>query len=80
MIVSALGAMVMAESNDLILVFLGLEIMSIALYVLAAMNPRGRVGRGGAQVLRSRPSLLRYSSTGWPLSTARPGHQPRPDR
>jgi len=40
MIVSALGAMVMAESNDLILVFLGLEIMSIALYVLAAMNPR----------------------------------------
>ena len=40
MIVSALGAMLMAESNDLILVFLGLEIMSIALYVLAAMNPR----------------------------------------
>src|ERR1700722_15125287 len=40
MIVSALGAMVMAESNDLILVFLGLEIMSIALYVLAASNPR----------------------------------------
>jgi NADH-quinone oxidoreductase subunit N len=40
MIVSALGAMLMAESNDLILVFLGLEIMSIALYVLAGMNPR----------------------------------------
>jgi NADH-quinone oxidoreductase subunit N len=40
MIVSALGAMLMAEANDLILVFLGLEIMSIALYVLAASNPR----------------------------------------
>jgi NADH-quinone oxidoreductase subunit N len=40
MIISALGAMLMGESNDLILVFLGLEIMSIALYVLAAMNPR----------------------------------------
>src|ERR1700722_12690273 len=40
MIISAMGAMLMGESNDLILVFLGLEIMSISLYVLAAMNPR----------------------------------------
>jgi NADH-quinone oxidoreductase subunit N len=40
MLVSALGAMIMGEANDLILVFLGLEIMSIALYVLAASNPR----------------------------------------
>jgi len=30
------GAMFMGEANDLIIVFLGLEIMSIALYVLAA--------------------------------------------
>jgi NADH-quinone oxidoreductase subunit N len=40
MMVSALGAMLMGEANDLILVFLGLEIMSIALYVLAAGNAR----------------------------------------
>jgi NADH-quinone oxidoreductase subunit N len=40
MLVSASGAIVMASANDLILVFLGLEIMSIALYVLAAMNAR----------------------------------------
>jgi NADH-quinone oxidoreductase subunit N len=40
MLVSASGAMIMAESNDLIVIFLGLEIMSIALYVLAALNPR----------------------------------------
>lgn len=40
MLVSALGAMLMGEANDLILVFLGLEIMSIALYVLAAGNSR----------------------------------------
>jgi NADH-quinone oxidoreductase subunit N len=40
MMVSALGAMLMGEANDLILVFLGLEIMSIALYVLAAANTR----------------------------------------
>jgi NADH-quinone oxidoreductase subunit N len=40
MMVSAMGAMLMAEANDLILIFLGLEIMSIALYVLAAMNAK----------------------------------------
>jgi NADH-quinone oxidoreductase subunit N len=40
MLLSASGAMVMGEANDLILVFLGLEILSIALYVLAAMNAR----------------------------------------
>jgi NADH-quinone oxidoreductase subunit N len=37
---SASGAMVMGAANDLIVVFLGLEIMSIALYVLAAFNHR----------------------------------------
>ncbi|HVX22595.1 MAG TPA: NADH-quinone oxidoreductase subunit N [Acidimicrobiales bacterium] len=41
-LVSASGAMVMAEANDLILVFLGLEILSLALYVLAAFNHRRR--------------------------------------
>jgi NADH-quinone oxidoreductase subunit N len=40
MLVSASGAMIMGEANDLIVIFLGLEIMSIALYVLAALNPR----------------------------------------
>jgi len=40
MLVSATGAVIMAEANDLIVIFLGLEIMSIALYVLAAMNAR----------------------------------------
>jgi NADH-quinone oxidoreductase subunit N len=38
--VSASGAMVMAMANDLIIVFLGLEILSIALYVLTAFNYR----------------------------------------
>ncbi len=37
---SASGAMMMGAANDLIVVFLGLEIMSIALYVLAAFNPK----------------------------------------
>jgi NADH-quinone oxidoreductase subunit N len=38
--VSASGAMLMAMANDLIIVFLGLEILSIALYVLTAFNYR----------------------------------------
>jgi NADH-quinone oxidoreductase subunit N len=38
--VSASGAMIMGAANDLVLVFLGLEILSIALYVLAALNHR----------------------------------------
>ena len=37
-LVSASGAMVMGTANDLIIIFLGLEILSIALYVLTAFN------------------------------------------
>ena len=40
LLVSASGAVVMGLANDLIVVFLGLEILSIALYVLAAFNSR----------------------------------------
>ena len=35
---SASGAMLMGSANDLIVIFLGLEILSISLYVLAAFN------------------------------------------
>jgi NADH-quinone oxidoreductase subunit N len=35
---SATGAMIMAQANDLIIVFLGLEILSIGLYVLVAFD------------------------------------------
>ena len=47
--VSASGAMIMASANDLIVVFLGLEILSIALYVLAAFNHR-RAASGEASL------------------------------
>jgi NADH-quinone oxidoreductase subunit N len=46
-LVSASGAMLMGMANDLIIVFLGLEILSIALYVLTAFNHR-RVASGEA--------------------------------
>jgi NADH-quinone oxidoreductase subunit N len=40
MMLSGVGGMVMAASNDLIVLFLGLETLSIALYVMAAMHLR----------------------------------------
>ncbi|MEO7555005.1 MAG: NADH-quinone oxidoreductase subunit N [Acidimicrobiales bacterium] len=40
MLLSASGGLIMASANDLIVLFLGLEILSIAVYVLAAMHLR----------------------------------------
>jgi NADH-quinone oxidoreductase subunit N len=40
MLLSAAGGVVMASANDLIVTFLGLEILSLAVYVLAAMHLR----------------------------------------
>lgn len=39
-LISASGAVLMASANDLVVIFLALEILSIALYVLVAFNPR----------------------------------------
>jgi NADH-quinone oxidoreductase subunit N len=40
MLLSASGGVMMASANDLIVMFLGLEILSLAVYVLAAMHLR----------------------------------------
>ena len=42
LIYSTVGLMVMVAARDLILIFLGLEIMSVAVYVLSAINRRSR--------------------------------------
>ncbi len=42
------GAMIMAISNDLIVTFLGLEILSLPLFVLAAFHSRRALGREAA--------------------------------
>jgi NADH-quinone oxidoreductase subunit N len=39
-LMAAIGAVVMASANDLVVLFLGLEVLSISLYVLAASHPR----------------------------------------
>ncbi|MDQ3896652.1 MAG: NADH-quinone oxidoreductase subunit N [Actinomycetota bacterium] len=48
MMLSASGGIVMAKANDLILVFLGLEILSISLYVLAGYHQRREQSREAA--------------------------------
>jgi len=48
MMLSASGGIFMAAANDLIVVFLGLEILSIALYVLAGFSGRRRQSREAA--------------------------------
>jgi NADH-quinone oxidoreductase subunit N len=40
LLLSAAGGVVMASANDLIVLFLGLEVLSIAVYILAAMHLR----------------------------------------
>ncbi|HUV31505.1 MAG TPA: NADH-quinone oxidoreductase subunit N [Acidobacteriota bacterium] len=40
LLISTMGMMVMANSTDLVVMFLGLEIMSVPLYVMAALNRR----------------------------------------
>ena len=45
---SATGAVVMSAANDLIVLFLGLEALSIGLYVLAAMHLRRRESQEAA--------------------------------
>jgi NADH-quinone oxidoreductase subunit N len=47
---SAAGAVLMAQANDLVVVFLGLEILSIGLYVLAAFDRRSE--RSGEAALK----------------------------
>ena len=59
MLFSATGMMLMTSANDLIVVFLALEILSIPLYVLAAFDRR-RLSVAGSrpQVLRARRVLV----------------------
>lgn len=45
LITSAIGAVVLAGANDLIALFLGLEILSLSLYLLAASNRRRDVSQ-----------------------------------
>ncbi len=64
--------MVMISANNLLVVYLGLELMSLSLYALAALRRDSGVGhRGGDQVLRARrarvglPALRHVDDLRW---------------
>ena len=80
MLLSASGGMIMASANDLIVMFLGLEILSIAVYVLAghapAPAPSRRKRRSSTSC--SARSPRRSSSTASPSSTAPPARPTSP--
>ena len=79
---SAAGMLVMTTANDLIVVFLALEILSIPLYVLAAFDRRrARVaGSRASSTSCSARSRRRSSSTASRSSTAPPAPRRSPDR
>ena len=61
MLMAGTGAMLMAASGGLIMLFLGLEIMSIALYVMAAFHRRRvQSGEAGLQILHPGLVLVRH--------------------
>jgi NADH-quinone oxidoreductase subunit N len=53
------GMMILAAGRDLTVIFLGIELMSVATYVLAGMNRERAVGGERAQVLPARRLLHR---------------------
>ena len=62
-LLAAVGMMMMVSAGDLIALYLGLELQSLALYVLAAIRPRpGALERSRPQVLRARRAVVRHAA------------------
>ena len=53
-----LGMMMMISANNFLTVYLGLELMSLSLYAMVALNRDGGLHRGGDEVLRARRAGL----------------------
>ena len=59
-LLATLGMMVMVSANDLMTLYVGLELQSLALYVVAALNRDRRQGDGSRpQILRPRRAVAR---------------------
>ena len=57
------GMMVMISANDLITLYVGLELQNLSLYVVASFNREfGAVERGRAQILRPRWAVLGHAA------------------
>lgn len=60
LLMSATGAMFMVGANDLIIIFIGLELLSIPLYVLAAFRVTYIEDRDALSVLKSEEGGVKY--------------------
>ena len=62
-VLATLGMMMMISANDLIALYLGLELQSLALYVVAAINRDIRaLDRGRPEVFRPRRAVVRHAA------------------
>ncbi len=62
-LLSTVGMFMMVSANDLISLYLGLELMSLALYVLAAVHRDSlRSSEFGLEILRSRRPVVRHAA------------------
>ena len=62
-VLATLGMMMMVSANDLIALYLGLELQSLALYVVAAFNRElGALDRGRPEVFRPRRAVLGHAA------------------
>ena len=60
---ATLGMMMMVSAGDLIALYVGLELQSLSLYVVAAFRRDSvKLDRGGAQILRPRRALLGHAA------------------
>ena len=65
------GMLMMISANDLIALYVGLELQSLALYVVAAFDRAlGAIERGRDQIFRPRRALLRHAAL-WRLADLR---------
>ena len=56
---ATVGMMVMVSAGDLMTLYMGLELQSLSLYVVAAMNRDSReIDRGGDEILRARRAVV----------------------
>ena len=62
-LLATLGMMMMISANDLIALYLGLELQSLALYVLAAINrDNAALDRSRPEVFRARRAVVRHAA------------------
>ena len=62
-VLATLGMLMMISANDLVSLYLGIELQSLALYVVAAINRDSvRSSEAGLKVLRARGAVVRHAA------------------